>query len=159
MPTKRQPSACKPSATARKEGRMFTYADIVAFFNSNFGTQHNPTYAVRSVHLLPEFRPTGWEVHYTATYHNPYEHTYNGTLLVLQQTDYEGKHSLNWAKTVELPAGFPTPQEEDAGIEQCKQARIAVWQQKWEAAQRLSAEALPAIKEAAAEMKEVEKPL
>jgi hypothetical protein len=131
---KRRPATRKKHATVGKIERIYTHADIAAFFTSNFGKIKDPTYELRKISLLPQISPPAWEVSYIATYHSPYgSNTHFDEVVILQLTREDGTPYLNLAHATELPAGFSTPQEEDAEIERREQAQLEAWRKKWEA--------------------------
>ena len=101
--------------------RVFTPADIEAFFNEHWGKQSDPSgpsYAIRAIELVPVLQPPTWYIKYVAVY--PERVNYH-TLVVIQSTHYSGwPPVLDIALGEELPEGLASPQAEDAAIEACR---------------------------------------
>ena len=96
--------------------RVFTRADIVAFFHTFWGKLIEPHYELRAIALLPEIQPGGWYIDYMVTYHDS-NHVIYGNCVILQLARKDGTPYLNLPEYVELPVGLASIAEEDVKIE------------------------------------------
>ncbi|GHO94799.1 hypothetical protein KSF_048470 [Reticulibacter mediterranei] len=109
--------------------RAFTHADLVAFFQTSFGTYQDPSYELLKVSLLPEIAvPATWQVDYRAIY--PGAQPRHFSTLIIQKEGYDGKPYLNITMPEEVPSGFSMPQEEDAEMERREVDVLKKWKEQ-----------------------------
>jgi len=114
--------------------RAFTHADVAKYWQELWGKDSEPTNELLKVSLFPGIRPGGWEVLYRSTYHDPGgdTHTRDWTILVLQFDGGPMGPWLNVELPVDLPAGLPSPQDEDTEIKRREEAKMAEWRRQRE---------------------------
>lgn len=108
--------------------RAFTYADIEKFHQEHWGKYETPVYTLTSIKLLTEVSPPTWQIEHKGTYSDG--DVYNYTLILVQQTNFDGTPWLNLPYWQELPSGLASVEEEDAEMERQVQTVRDEWEKK-----------------------------
>lgn len=96
--------------------RVFTRADVEAFFNAHWGAADYPKNELCSIALLPELDPPTWLVHYQATWRDGDVGYYDLVVTQIPTGVRSQPYYLNLVTEVALPAGLATVEEEDAAM-------------------------------------------